>query len=185
MLPPLWLCRVMVWGGVVTGLRCHLVRSAQRLPQVTCQHSKRTHPFSCRAFPGDKHRIRSFQSWNFSVSGDSKLGVLIQSVPQTARKCPTCEMNKKNQSKWDRLKTGERAKVGNFLSRWVARDPQRGWGYLRFTSPSWRPWTLWRGWEEATMGASNKSWNWGESRRLRNKTEEGFLPKWPLSQVQG
>lgn len=154
MLPPLWLCRVMVWGGVVTGLRCHLVRSAKRLPQVTCRHSKRTRPFSCGAFPGDKHRIRSFQSWSFSVSGDSKLGVLIQSVTQTARKCPICEMNK--EPEWDQLKTGEGAKVGNLLSRWVARDPQRGRGHLRFTSPSWRPWTLWRGWEEQKLELGRK-----------------------------
>lgn len=53
------------------------------------------------------------------MSGDSKLGVLIQSVPQTARKCPTCEMNKKIRVN----ETGSRPEKGQ---KW-ATSCQGGW----------------------------------------------------------
>lgn len=58
----------------MTGLRCHLVRSARECLRLPAGIVSEPIPSEAEHFPGDKYRIHSLHSGNFSVSGSSKLG---------------------------------------------------------------------------------------------------------------
>lgn len=71
-----------------------------------------------------------------------------------------------------RLSPGWRRSKNGQLPVRVARDPK---GFERSLSYFSILESIGYYGEEAAMGASNKSWNWGESRRLQNKVDD-FLP---------